>query len=221
MRASSATTPVCVQRMTRSVPVVTHWSLQSLASRTPPVVELLRNGSRITVSSRAGGHLRCDVLKALQQCLYFLPLPQGQGSFRPVERDSSASASRSRMLLVPRPDPGQLAHAAFGVGEEAPESGAEPVQSRLPVRRQEDAVLRALPVAGEQVGQSRQCAGRVSRLACPNARCCSEETSSPTGSGDVAQEMRRVDEVVAGVEVAVVLQGDPFAAGGSRMHRVE
>ena len=54
----------------------------------------------------------------------------------------------------------------------------------------------------------------MSRLSSPNLRICGEATSSSIGVvADVAELLARLDEMVAGVEIAIVLQGRPVAAG--------
>ena len=151
-----------------------------------------------------------------QQRLYFLPLPQGQGSLRPVVRASSARSAMTSRASPPRvEDVGHQAHRPLRVGEERLEPGAEPVEAGLAVGRQQDAVLGALAVAGEEVLAGAAEGGQRLLLGPP-------EGALPLGAHeladrrlhDVAEQVRRIDEVVARVHVAVVLERDALAAGG-------
>ena len=150
-----------------------------------------------------------------QQRLYFLPLPQGHGSLRPVGTRFVGEALHDlRSLAAAREDLGHQAHRPLRVREERLEPGAEPVEAGLTVGRQQDAVLGALAVAGEEVVAGAAEGGQCLFFGPPErALPLRAHELTDRRLEDVAEQVARVDEVVARVEVAVVLEGDALAAG--------
>ena len=152
-----------------------------------------------------------------QQRLYFLPLPQGQGSLRPVVRASSARSRHdlARLAAAARRISAIRRIGPLGVGEERLEPGAEPVQAGLAVGRQQDAVLGALAVAGEEVLAGAAEGGQRLLLGpAEGALLLGAHEVADRRLDDVAEQVTGVDEVVARVQVAVVLERDALAAGG-------
>ncbi len=150
-----------------------------------------------------------------QQRLYFLPLPQGQGSLRPVcARLGGEQVHDLRSLAAAREDLGHQAHRSLRVREERLEPGAEPVEAGLTVGREQQAVLWALAVAGEEVLARAAEGGQRLLLGLPErALLLGAHEVADGGLEDVAEQVARIDEVVAGVDVAVVLERHPLAAG--------
>lgn len=110
----------------------------------------------------------------------------------------------------------QISHQAHGtvdMGEEGFVRGAEIVQSRLTIGRGDEAVAWALAMAGEAHRTFTTIAGKSVALG---------EAERPLLVGgnhldhmrlaDIAQAIGWLDEVVAGIEVAVVLQCERLAA---------
>ena len=101
------------------------------------------------------------------------------------------------------------------MGEERLEPGAEPVEAGLAVGRQQDAVLGALAVAGEEVLAGAAEGGQRLLLGAPEgALLLGAHELADRRLRDVAEQVPGIDEVVARVQVAVVLERGALPAGG-------
>ena len=128
-----------------------------------------------------------------QQRLYFLPLPQGQGSLRPVPRASAARRSMTSGASPPRLRMSAIRRMRRSVWAK---NALSPAQSQLrpgsPSGVTQDAVLGALAVAGEEV-LAGAAEGGQRRPAWPARRraAARERTRSPTRRlHDVAEQVR-------------------------------
>ena len=103
---------------------------------------------------------------------------------------------------------------AVDMVEEVEVAGAQVVETGFTIGREGEAVLRALAVAGEQRGAFAALAGeRVALGIAERSLLGLRDQLDHLGVHDVAEQVRRLDEVVARVEIAVVLEGKGVAAG--------
>ena len=113
---------------------------------------------------------------------------------------------------------GHEPHRSADAVEEGLIARAEVVEAFLTVRGRDEAVFGALAVAGEAdlalqaVVRERVGLGPAEG----DADSWGSEELDHVGCRDVAEEMVRLDEVVAGVEVAVVLEGERVARRSPR-----
>ena len=111
---------------------------------------------------------------------------------------------------------GHEVHGGSGVGEEGAVGGAEIVERGIGLAGGEEAVLGAAAVAGEEPLALAALLGETVALGASEIGL-----AMAVGEGrercvvDVAEAELREDEVVAAIEVAVVLHGKGVAAGGS------
>ena len=156
-----------------------------------------------------------------QHFLNLRPLPQGQGSLRPASGSALTSSARSCSISSSGGCPAHSSAAirpciGTAVREEAPIAGTQVVQARLAVGRPDDAILRAAAVAHRPDVALPAVARQRLLLGLPEGvlRRALEEFGK-RGLADVAQPVLGGDEVIALIEVAVVLDDRDIPAGGT------
>lgn len=110
---------------------------------------------------------------------------------------------------------GHQLHRVVDVVEEQLVSGAQVVQSWLAIGRVDEAVAWAFAITGEQHFTITAVLGQAVELVLAEFTLLVRANQLDQVSlFNIAQQERRFDEVVAGVQVAVVFQGQGVAAGG-------
>src|SRR5271166_4241840 len=106
------------------------------------------------------------------------------------------------------------AHQRARMGEEELEAGAEVVLARFAVLEQREAVLRTAAAAEEaHVAFSALSGQRVAFVVAELAHLRRGDEIDQRRRRDVAELLPRLDEMIAGVEIAVVFERRPIAAG--------
>ena len=108
---------------------------------------------------------------------------------------------------------GHRPHVRIHVPEVGLQPGAEIVQSRLAIRRDKETMFGTLSVAFKQVSAFAAIPRKRGALVLSKpALLLRIHQLSERCFQDISEQVPRLDEVIAGVQVAIVLQRDTFAA---------
>ena len=141
----------------------------------------------------------------------------GAGIVAPIGTPAKAALQNpitSVASLAAPEQAGHELHREIDVVEERLEPGAQVVQPRLTIRRHDEAILRTFAVTGEaHVAFPAVTRQRIPLVLAEFELLGRGHQLDHVSCPDVAQQVVGLDKVVARVQIAVVLDGQPRAAG--------